>query len=61
MPITEVKTKVISIRPYMIDIFTWWDNSSAGNFTLTSVGIAIGHANMTQQTGKFANLSTWIN
>lgn len=61
MPITEVKAKVISIRPYMIDIFTWWDNSSAGNFTLTSVGIAIGHANMTQQTGKFANLSTWIN
>jgi len=30
-------------------------------FTLTSLGIAIGHANIKRLIGEFANLSIWIN
>ncbi len=31
------------------------------SFTLTSVGIAIGHANIKRPVSKFSNLSIWIN
>lgn len=58
---TEIKEKIIAIRPYMSDIFEIWNNSSMKNFTLTSVGMAIGHANIKRLVGEFANLSIWIN
>ena len=57
----EVKEKVIEIRPYMATVFETWDASPMKNFTLTSVGIAIGHANIKRLVGEFANLSIWIN
>ena len=57
----EVKTKCVSIRPYMEQIFSTWASSSMQNFNLTSVGIAIGHANVKRLVGEFANLSIWIN
>lgn len=57
----EVIKKCVSIRPYMEHVFSTWASSSMANFTLTSVGIAIGHANIKRLTGEFANLSIWIN
>lgn len=57
----EIKSKVISIRPYMAELFQVWSDSPMKNFTLTSVGIAIGHANVKRLVGEFANLSIWIN
>jgi hypothetical protein len=57
----EVKQKCISIRPYMKDLFESWSGSPIQNFTLTSVGIAIGHANIKRLVGEFADLSIWIN
>ncbi|WP_159237788.1 LPO_1073/Vpar_1526 family protein [Raoultella terrigena] len=57
----EIKEKLISIRPYMADLFDMWSNSPMGNFTLTSVGMAIGHANIKRLIGEFADLSIWIN
>lgn len=57
----EVINKCVSIRPYMEQVFTTWASSSMKNFTLTSVGIAIGHANVKRLVGEFANLSIWIN
>lgn len=57
----EIKEKCISIRPYMEDLFETWSESAMKNFTLTSVGIAIGHANIKRLVGEFANLSIWIN
>lgn len=57
----EVKKKCIEIRPYMSSIFECWSESAMKSFTLTSVGIAIGHANIKRLTGKeFADLSIWI-
>lgn len=57
----EIKQKCINIRPYMEHVFDMWNSSQMKNFTLTSVGIAIGHANIKRLTGEFADLSIWIN
>ncbi len=58
---TEVREKCISIRPYMAGLFECWSGSAMQNITLTSVGIAIGHANIKRFVGEFADLSIWIN
>jgi hypothetical protein len=57
----EIIDKCVSIRPYMVDLFENWSGSPMKNLTLTSVGIAIGHANIKRFAGEFANLSIWIN
>lgn len=57
----EIKDKCVEIRPYMAGLFETWSESAMKNFTLTSVGIAIGHANIKRLVGEFANLSIWIN
>jgi hypothetical protein len=58
---SEIKDKCIEIRPYMSTIFETWSGSAMKNFTLTSVGIAIGHANIKRLVGEFEDLSIWIN
>lgn len=58
---TEIRQKCIRLRPYMDTVFEKWNNSSMKSFTLTSVGIAIGHANIKRIAGRFSNLSIWIN
>jgi hypothetical protein len=57
----QISEKVISVRPYMTEIFSKWRNSALQKFTLTSVGIAIGHANIKRLIGNFTNLQEWIN
>ncbi|EUB72669.1 hypothetical protein PMI27_004591 [Pseudomonas sp. GM41(2012)] len=57
----EIREKCISIRPFMETVFDSWENSKIKSFTLTSVGMAIGHANIKRLTGEFASLSIWIN
>ena len=57
----EIKEKVITISPYMAEVFEIWNNSPMQAFTLTSVGMAIGHANIKRLVGEFSSLSIWIN
>ena len=57
----EMKTKIVELRPYMADFYSTWDNSPMKSFQLTSVGIAIGHANLRKYLGNFADLSIWVN
>lgn len=57
----EIKKKVIAVRPYMAEVLEVWSNSPMQVFTLTSVGMAIGHANIKRLVGEFANLEIWIN
>ena len=57
----EIKEKLIAIRPYMAEVFEIWSNSPMQTFTLTSVGMAIGHANIKRLIGEFASLAIWIN
>lgn len=58
----EIRAKCVKLRPYMDNVFDTWSDSSMKSFTLTSVGIAIGHANIKRIIGQeFADLSVWIN
>jgi hypothetical protein len=57
----EIRAKCVEIRPYMSTLFDVWSKSAMQNFSLTSVGIAIGHANIKRLVGEFANLAIWIN
>lgn len=57
----EIREKLIAIRPYMAGVFETWNNSAMKTFTLTSVGMAIGHANIKRLIGEFASLAIWIN
>ncbi len=57
----EIREKCIQTRDYMSNVFDVWEDSHMKNFTLTSVGIAIGHANIKRLIGEFSDLSIWIN
>lgn len=57
----EINEKLIALRPYMSEVFDIWTNSPMETFNLTSVGMAIGHANIKRLIGEFASLSIWIN
>jgi hypothetical protein len=57
----EIKEKCISIRSYMEDFFNIWNDSAMSHFSLTSVGIAIGHANIKSLISEISDLSIWIN
>lgn len=57
----EIKAKVVEISPLMEQIFDLWSSTEMKNFELTSVGMAIGHANIKRLAGEFADLSIWIN
>jgi hypothetical protein len=57
----EVRKRILEARPYMERVFKTWTDSSMSQFTLTSVGISIGHANVKKNLGEFTNLAIWIN
>lgn len=58
----EIRKKSVEIRPAMSRVFEIWSESALKTFRLTSVGIAIGHANMKRIVGNdFTDLSIWIN
>lgn len=62
MDVKEVRKKCVGLRPYMENVFSCWEDSYMESFNLTSVGMAIGHANIKQAIGReFADLSIWIN
>jgi len=57
----EIRTAICDERPFMRKVFNIWGTSSMSHFTLTSVGIAIGHANIKKNLGEFTDLAIWIN
>lgn len=56
----EIKEILIRIRPYMNDVLNTWHRTLLKNMTLTSVGIAIAHANSSRKTGDKSDLSIWL-
>ncbi len=60
MPQHKVKDYLLSVRPQMARLFEMWGDTPMKNMTLTSVGMAIAHANLKRQTGEDFALSTWI-
>ena len=57
----EIKSKCLEVCPFMEKVFEVWNTSPMNSFTLTSVGMAIGHANIKRLLGEFASLEIWIN
>ena len=57
----EIKADLIARNEKMARLFTLWDNTPMKHMTLTSVGIAIGHAFTRSKTGDSDNLAIWIN
>lgn len=60
MPAAQIKAKIIEVRSYMVQVFDAWTDDMQ-SFNLTSVGIAIGHANIKRFIGEFGRLEIWIN
>jgi len=56
----EVLEELVSLEPKLAEVARVWNASPAKAFTLTSVGIAIGHAYWQRVTGKDAPLSVWL-
>lgn len=59
-PANEVKKMLTDAIPEMERIFETWDKSPFNKFELTSVGIAIAHANYRRKIGDTMDLSIWI-
>lgn len=56
----EVKEFLRKVHPCMDKLFDYWDNSYMKNMVLTSVGIAIAHANIRRKINESFDLSIWI-
>lgn len=59
-PANEVKEMLVEAIPEMERVFEVWKNSPFNQFELTSVGIAIAHANYRRKVGETMDLSIWI-
>lgn len=61
LPDEEIIELAVRLCPEFQRIVDFWENTPANKMTLTSVGIAIGHANLKRQTGQEFDLDIWIN
>jgi hypothetical protein len=57
---TDIPGRISSLVAEAPLLFDVWNNTQLKNLSLTSVGIAIGHANATQVIGLDAPLNIWI-
>lgn len=56
----KVRDLIVSRCDYMGELFDLWSPEPMGGFSLTSVGMAIGHANLRRIANGFTDLSVWI-
>lgn len=56
----QIRQKFLAAAPFMHAVVDQWSVTSLSHFELTSVGMAIGHANIKKDVGEFAPLSIWI-
>jgi hypothetical protein len=57
----EIRASVLSVAPSLTELMDKWTKTPISKFNLTSVGMAIGHANIKRFAGEFASLKIWIN
>lgn len=57
----QVREKMVAVAPLLEDIFKVWNSTPMKTFSPTSVGMAIGHANIKRHVGEFSPLSVWVN
>jgi hypothetical protein len=56
----EVRKYILEARPDAVPLFERWDATDLKHMTLTSVGIAIAHANIRRRIGEHFDLSIWM-
>lgn len=56
----EIKDSIVGRLPGLEILFEIWNSTPMKSFRLTSVGIAIGHANVRRRTKQEFDLSMWI-
>ena len=56
----EAREYLSSTQPFMIDFIKLWEETNLTNLNLTSVGIAIAHANVKRKTGMSTDLQIWL-
>lgn len=56
----EIIANVTRLVPEIAEMFRLWDSTPLKHLTLTSVGIAIAHANLVRTANFNADLSIWI-
>jgi hypothetical protein len=56
----EIRQDIVSQLPFMAQLFDHWNGSGLGNFELTALGIAIGHAYWRRVTGEPTSLDDWL-
>jgi hypothetical protein len=56
----QVRDYLVNALPKMADYFEVWEGTAMKNMSLTSVGIAIAHANVKRITGEDSSLSLWM-
>lgn len=56
----ELKNDLLNRNEDMATLYEVWEESPMKHMTLTSVGIAIGHAYTRSKTGDSGNLAIWI-
>ena len=61
MKAREMKIFLESKSEHMKNLNDIWDNSDLCHFRLTSVGMAIAHANIKKELPNFSDLDIWIN
>jgi hypothetical protein len=52
--------RITELDPELAEIFNVWRSTAVKQFSLTSIGIAIGHANAARVVGFDAPLNVWI-
>lgn len=60
MNATEVRDYIVGARPGLQKLFDVWKNSRMSKMTLTTVGIAVAHANFRRRTGEQLDLDIWV-
>lgn len=62
MPEADVSNEVVARVPELATLRDAWENDQTGlrSLTLTSVGLALGHAYWTRSTGSNASLKNWL-
>ncbi|MER7566671.1 LPO_1073/Vpar_1526 family protein [Streptomyces sp. NPDC097941] len=63
MPADEIEEEISALHPNLRTLVDVWSSSRMLNCDLTSVGIAVGHANARRQLGEefTAGLGVWLN
>ncbi|MBT2714709.1 LPO_1073/Vpar_1526 family protein [Bacillus sp. ISL-57] len=56
----EIWNFLVGLCPEINDLLDIWSDSSIKNMTLTSVGVALAHANIRRKTNEELDLSNWI-